>query len=169
MKMRWVLLLLAGFGISGISFGQTYFSKTGKVRFISDAPLEKIESYNNNAYVVLDVITGALECSVLIQGFHFQKALMQDHFNENYMESHKYPKGWFKGSITNINEVNLQKDGDYPVKVQGNITLHNVTKPMTASGHILVKGGQVSAISSFTLTILDYDISVPKVVKDNIS
>jgi polyisoprenoid-binding protein YceI len=119
--------------------------------------------------VVLDATTGVLECSVLMQGFHFEKALMQDHFNENYMESHKYPKGIFKGSVTNIQEVNLQKDGDYPVKVQGNITLHNVTHPFTAAGHILVKGGMISAISAFDLSISDYDISIPKVVKDNIS
>lgn len=110
-----------------------------------------------------------MDLSVLIKGFHFEKALMQDHFNENYMESHLYPKGSFSGTILNMKEINLGKDGIYPVRVQGDLTLHGVTKAITTSGQINVKAGKIYASSTFDITIADFKIDIPKVVKDNIS
>src|SRR5690606_1652063 len=117
---------------------------TGKVSFHSDAPLEKIEAHNASASTVLDAASGNLEWAVLIQGFQFEKALMQEHFNENYMESAKYPKAKFKGKVDNWSSVNLGKDGDYPVTVSGTMEIHGVSKPITAEGRITVKGGQIS-------------------------
>ena len=160
-----IFLCLVAFAATG----QKYFTKTGKVTFISNAPLEKIEAHNSNAYVVLDASNGSIECSVLIKGFQFVKALMQDHFNENYMESHEYPKGIFKGTVENMSAVNLQKDGDYPVTVKGNLTLHGITKPFNAAGKITVKGGVLAAQSSFDIVVADYNIQIPKVVRDNIA
>ena len=150
-------------------FGQKYFSKTGRISFISNAPLEKIEAHNNNAYVILDAGSGIIECSILIKGFQFEKALMQDHFNENYMESHEFPKGIFKGTVENMSSINLAKDGEYPITVKGNLTLHGVTKPFNATGKVSVKSGAVSAQSSFDILVADYNIQVPKVVKDNVA
>jgi hypothetical protein len=112
-KLSGIVILL--FIVTAGSTGQQYYSKTGKVTFVSDAPLEKIEAHNNNGYVVFDAATGNIEWSVLIKGFQFVKALMQDHFNENYMESQKFPKGIFKGTVTNMKDVHLDKDGDYTV------------------------------------------------------
>lgn len=149
--------------------GQQYYSKTGKVTFISDAPLEKIEAHNNNGYVAFDSNTGNIEWSVLIKGFEFVKALMQDHFNENYMESQKFPKGLFKGTILNLKDINLQKDGEYNVNVKGELTLHGITKPFNPTGHISVKGGMITATSNFDILVEDFDIEIPKVVKDNIA
>jgi len=149
--------------------GQQYYSKTGKVTFISDAPLEKIEAHNNNGYVVFDTNTGNIEWSVLIKGFQFEKALMQDHFNENYMESQKFPKGIFKGNVINLKDINLQKDGEYYVNVKGELTLHGITKPFNPTGHISVKGGVITATSNFDILVEDFDIEIPKVVKDNIA
>jgi len=167
MKLSWIVVLV--FTVSSWSMGQQYYSKTGKVSFISDAPLEEIEAHNNSGYVVFDSATGNIEWSVLIKGFQFVKALMQDHFNENYMESQKYPKGLFKGTIVNLKDINLQKDGDYTVNVKGLLTLHGVTKPVNPTGHVNVKGGMIMATSNFTITVEDYNIDIPKVVKDNIS
>lgn len=161
-----VLLLML---LMGKASGQQYYSKTGRVSFYSQAPMEKIEAYNQSAYVVMDAASGKVELSVLIKGFQFAKALMQDHFNENYMESHIYPKGIFKGSIVNMKEVNLGKDGDYTVNVKGNITMHGVTKPLNTTGHVLVKGGKVTVNAKFDLTVADFNISIPKVVRDNIA
>lgn len=160
------LCLLLSFSVA---WGQKYFTKTGRVQFISNAPLEKIEAHNNNGYIILDAGSGSIECSVLIKGFQFEKALMQDHFNENYMESHEYPKGIFKGTIENMSAVNLAKDGEYPVTVKGNLTLHGVTKPFNATGKIGVKGGVIHAQSTFEIVVADYNIQVPKVVKDNVA
>ncbi len=149
--------------------GQKYFTKVGRIHFISEAPLEKIEASNHNALIIFDAASGKMECSVLIKGFQFDKALMQDHFNENYMESHKYPKGIFKGSILNMNEIHLQKDGTYTANVKGELTLHGVTKPFITSGQIQVKSGKISASSTFDILVADFDIQIPKVVKENIS
>jgi polyisoprenoid-binding protein YceI len=149
--------------------GQKYFSKVGRIHFLSEAPLEKIEATNHNALVIFDASTGKMECSVLIRGFQFEKALMQDHFNENYMESHKYPKGIFKGTILNLNEVNLSKDGTYAVNVKGDLTLHGVTKPFILPGQVVIKAGKISATSTFDILVDDYNIQIPKVVKENVS
>ena len=159
------------FFISGVVglFGQKYYSKVGQVVFTSDASLEKIEGKNTNGLVVLDAATGRLECSVLIKGFQFEKALMQDHFNENYMESHKFPKGVFKGTITNMQDIHLKKDGTYTVVVKGDLTLHGVTKPFSPTGKVIVKGGKITAASSFEIMVSDFNIEIPKVVRDNIA
>ena len=85
------------------------------------------------------------------------------------MESHEYPKGIFKGTIENMSAVNLAKDGEYPVTVKGNLTLHGVTKPFNATGKIGVKGGVIHAQSTFEIVVADYNIQVPKVVKDNVA
>jgi polyisoprenoid-binding protein YceI len=149
--------------------GQKYYSKAGRIQFLSDASLEQIEANNNSALIVLDVTTGRMDLSVLIKGFQFEKALMQDHFNENYMESHLYPKGSFTGIILNMKEINFNKDGTYITKVQGELTLHGVTKAMTTSGQINVKAGKIVASSTFDITIAEFNIDIPKVVKDNIA
>ena len=151
------------------TFGQKYFSKTGRVNFTSNAPLEKIVAHNNNAYVILDSGNGSIECSVLIKGFQFEKALMQDHFNENYMESDKFPKSIFKGRITNISEVNFQKNGTYPVTIIGLLEIHGVTKEIATRGTIKVEGETVLANADFNVMVSDYNIAIPGLVKDKVS
>ena len=103
-----VLLFLA----NGLS-AQKYFTRGGNVSFNSDTPLEKIEAINSNAACVLDTETGKLQFSVLIKAFTFEKALMQEHFNENYMESTKFPKSTFKGEIENFRDVDFSTAGTY--------------------------------------------------------
>jgi len=152
-----------------VAIGQKYFSKTGNISFFSEASMEKIEAHNTSASTVIDVSTGAIEWGVLIQGFKFEKALMQDHFNENYMESSKYPKAKFKGKFDNLSNVNFTKDGQYTVTVTGQLEMHGVTKTVTAPAIVTVKKGAVSASSKFTIAIADYNIDVPKLVEDNIS
>src|SRR4030095_909117 len=124
-----------------LAIGQKYFSKTGKISFTSQAPMEKIEASNNSASTALDVPTGNMEWAVLIQGFKFEKALMQEHFNENYMESATYPKAKFTGKTYNISAVNFSKDGVYNVTATGQLEIHGITKPVTSTGVITVKNG----------------------------
>jgi len=148
---------------------QKYFSKTAKVHFLSEAPIEKIEATNNSGYLVVDAANGQIEMSVLIKGFQFAKALMQEHFNENYMESSKYPKAFFKGRITNISSLALMKDGTYQADVQGDLTIHGITKSLSTQAKMIVNGGKISAKGNFDVAIADYGIEVPKVVRDNIA
>jgi polyisoprenoid-binding protein YceI len=146
-----------------------YFTKTGKIEFTSKAPLEDIEAKNKTVTAVLDKKTGAIQFSLQMKGFEFEKALMQEHFNENYVESNKYPKAEFKGNVVNNSAVNYAKDGTYNVNVKGKLTLHGVTKDVEAPGTVKVNGGKIDATSTFNIQLSDYNISIPSVVKDKIS
>lgn len=148
---------------------QRYFTKNGFISFYSKAPLENIEAENNQVMSVLNTQTGDLQFSVLIKSFHFEKALMEEHFNENYMESNKFPKATFKGVIADISKVSFDKEGQYPVSVSGDLTMHGVTKKVNANGTVQVKSGKISAESTFFVKLADYQVSIPKLVKDNIA
>ncbi len=148
---------------------QKYLTKNATVSFTSKAPMETIEGTNKTTTAVIDSKTGAIAFAVVIKGFVFEKQLMQQHFNENYMESDKFPKSEFKGSITNNATVKYTTDGSYNVTVSGKLTIHGVTKDATASGKVTVAGGKVSATSEFNVTLADYNVNIPSVVKDKIS
>jgi polyisoprenoid-binding protein YceI len=94
---------------------------------------------------------------------------MEEHFNENYMESDKFPKSTFKGSISNIKDVNFAKDGTYKVSTAGTLTMHGVSKQVTIPATITIKGGKISASSTFMVLLSDYNIAIPSVVKDKIA
>jgi hypothetical protein len=147
-----------------------YFTKNGTVFFTASSPLEKIEATNGKASSIVDISSGAMEFAVLMKAFNFEKALMQEHFNENYVESDKYPKAVFKGNMTNISSLDLTKDGTYPVNIKGQLTLHGVTKDVETSGVLSVKDGSVvSGKSDFQILLSDYNINIPSLVKDKIS
>ena len=148
---------------------ERYFTKTGKIEFYSKAPLEDITAKNSTVTAVLDKTTGAFQFAVQMKSFEFEKALMQQHFNANYVESDKYPAAEFRGAIANNAAVNYGKDGTYPVKVKGKLTLHNVTKDVDVPGTIKVANGKVEAISSFDIRLSDYRISIPSPVKNKVS
>ena len=167
MKKSWMLALLF-FAAMGLH-AQKYFTKEGKVSFYSKTNIEKIEATNSKATSVVDFGTGAIEWGVLIKAFKFEKALMQEHFNENYMESNKYPKSTFKGKIENVASINLGKDGTYNVVIKGTLDMHGVSKPVTANATFVVKGGAISGTSKFKVVLADYNISIPAVVKDSIA
>jgi polyisoprenoid-binding protein YceI len=94
---------------------------------------------------------------------------MQEHFNENYVESDKFPKATFKGMITNLSEVNLSKDGTYNAVVTGKMNLHGVEKDLTTNGAVTVGGGKIRINAGFGLLLSDYNISIPSVVSGNIA
>jgi len=124
-----------------VSFGQgKFYTKTGKVSFISKAPLEEIEGKNKTVTAVVDSKTGAMQFAIQMKGFEFEKQLMQQHFNENYVESDKYPKAEFKGTISNNSTINYSKDGNYPAKVKGKLTIHGVTKDVETTGTFKING-----------------------------
>ncbi len=148
---------------------QVFFTKNGMISFYSSAPIENIKADNNQVISIINTSTGELQFSLLINAFHFKKSLMEEHFNENYMESKKYPKSTFKGKITDLSKVNFTSDGNYPVTVSGDLTMHGVTKNVTTTGTVSIKGGVISASSKFPVKLSDYKIYIPKIVKDNIA
>jgi polyisoprenoid-binding protein YceI len=105
----------------------------------------------------------------LIKSFHFDRALMEEHFNENYMESDKIPKSMFKGKITNLSAVDFTKNGTYDVTVEGDLTIHDVTNKITTKGTIEVVSGGINANSKFNIIPEDYKITIPGVVREKIN
>ena len=172
MKNLIVLFTLA-LGIFASSHTATaqnkYFTKDGQITFNASGNLEAIEATNKKVTSVINAETGAMEFSLLMRAFEFEKALMQEHFNENYVESEKFPKSTFKGKIENISAVNFKKDGTYNVTVSGDLTIHGVTKPVSSKGTITVAGTKITAKSSFEIELSNYGVKIPAVVKDNIS
>jgi polyisoprenoid-binding protein YceI len=164
------LILSAFFLLSLASVqAQKYYTKNGHISFFSKTSLENIKADNNQVMSVLNAQTGEIQFSVLIKSFHFEKALMEEHFNENYMESEKFPKATFKGNITDMSRVSFTNDGMYTVPVSGDMTMHGVTNKVNTTGTITIKGGKVSATSKFFVKLADYQISIPGLVKDNIA
>lgn len=148
---------------------ERYFTRAAKVNFLSEAAEEKISGKNAQATSVFDAKTGQLEFAILMKAFEFEKALLMEHFNENYVESTKYPKAIFKGMITDIAMVDFSKDGVYPVNYKGALTMHGVTKDITGKGILTLKGGKVSGHSDFKILLADYKIEIPALVKEKVA
>lgn len=151
------------------AFSQKYFTKSGTISFFSKTSMENIDATSNQATSIIDATSGDIVFKVLQQSFQFQKALMQEHYNEKYVESEKFPEATFKGKIANVSAVNFTKDGIYPVKVTGDMTMHGATKSVTADGTITIKGGKVTAQAKFPLYLKDFKIEIPGAVKDKIA
>ena len=169
MMIRKTLLLGILFLISGQLISQKYYTRDGKVVFESDAPIEHIVAENNKAICVWDTESGAIEMAILIKSFKFEKALMEEHFNENYMESEEFPKAKFKGHIRNMSSVHLGEDGAYTAEVEGELSMHGVTRTVVVDANISVENGKVQCIAIFEIAVDDYDIKIPSIVRDKIA
>jgi hypothetical protein len=145
---------------------QKYMTKNGFIGFYSHTPMEDIKADNNQVVGALDISTGEMVFQALIKSFHFDRALMEEHFNENYMESDKFPKSVFKGKITNLASVDLSKNGTYEVTVEGDLTIHDVTNKISSKGTVEVVSGGINANSKFKIVPEDYKIIIPGVVRD---
>lgn len=148
---------------------QKFMTKNGYIGFFSHTPMEDIKGDNNQVASVLDTSTGDLVFQVLIKSFHFDRALMEEHFNENYLESDKFPKSTFTGKITNLSSVNLSKNGSYDVVVEGDMTIHGATNKVSAKGTLEVTAGGINANSKFLINPEDYKINIPGVVREKIA
>jgi len=166
--MKYILSLLIGFSLilPTAVFGQRLSTRTGFVGFYSKTALEDIKAENNQVFAIIEPGTKKLAFSLLLKGFVFPKELMQEHFNENYVESDKYPKATFTGTYTG--DVDLNKDGIYKVVVKGDLNLHNTTKPVEASATLEVKAGHLVGTTEFKSKPEDYNISIPSLVRDKI-
>ncbi len=169
--MKKIILAAFVLTVSGSAFAQKYMTRTGKVSFNATSPKspEKIEAINNEVASILDSKDGGFVFQVLVKSFKFEKELMQQHFNENYMESDKFPKADFKGKIANMGDVNLTKDGSYNTTVAGKLTIHGVTQDVSVPGTIVVKGKDVTAKAKFQVNLEKHGIKIPGVVADKLA
>jgi polyisoprenoid-binding protein YceI len=168
--MKKVIVLFIGIFIF-ISFAnaQRYITKNGMIKFYSDSPMEKIEAVNNQVNSALDISTGKLVFKVLMKGFEFKKALMEEHFNENYVESNKYPDATFNGNVINLKEIDLSKPAKDNAVIEGDLKIHGVTKHIKEKGTLEKKDNNIIGKSVFNIKIKDYDIKIPNAVVNNLS
>ena len=162
-KSLLIILLLAG----SFTQAQIYLTRNGFIGFYSKTPLEDIRAENKQVYAVIDAGKKNLAFTLLVKGFVFTKQLMQEHFNENYVESDKFPKSSFTGSYTG--DLDPNKDGVYKVLVKGQLTLHGVTRPLEIPATIEVKNGKLFGESGFNLVPGDFNIKIPSIVREKIA
>ncbi|MES3019202.1 MAG: YceI family protein [Bacteroidota bacterium] len=144
-----------------------FVTKTAELTLFSEAPIEDIEAVSKAVYGVVNADNGELQFGVSIRSFRFRKSLMQEHFNENYMESDKYPSAKFKGKLTA--PVDLTKDGEYQVTVIGDLEVHGVIKKRSIAGTLKVSGGRLEISSAFDVKCQDHNIKIPALVFKNIA
>ena len=168
--MRNIILILGLLMLTiNVISAQKYFTKTGEISFYSHTPMEDIEAISNSASTVFDLESGKIQWAVLVKSFEFEKALMQEHFNENYMESSTYPKASFKGEMEEFENLDLSKDGETVVNIKGTLTIHGVDQQIETNATFKVENGIISASSKLTVLVNDYNIEVPSLVSKNIA
>ena len=168
MKKNIFLLVMVTASLSG--FAQTILmTRNGQVSFFSKTPMENIEAVNNEVTSMLNPSSGEVVFAILVKSFRFEKALMEEHFNENYMESDKLPKSTFQGKIANLSSIDFSKDGNYAATIEGDLTIHGVKQHVTTTGNIVVSNGKVVATSVFQVKPSDYKISIPSLVAEKIA
>lgn len=171
MKLRYILLTIFT-GLLLSSYAQKYITKTGTIEIYSKTPLFTIEGVNKKVASILNAETGEIVASTLIRSFKFEEALVEEHFNENYLEPHKFPKSIFKGKITDYKKVDFSKDGKYNISIEGKLTIHGVTNYIKEKGSLLIKDGGISAKSEFPVSLKAHKVKIEpaykKAIKDDI-
>ena len=170
MKTVFQYLLIPALLIANVSFINAQEKSqlvNSEVSFFSEAPLENIEAHNKYAKGIIDWKTNNFSFRIPIKDFVFKKSLMQEHFNENYMESDKFPNATFKGKMDG--DYNLKKSGTYQVTATGEIEIHGVKQQRTIPATIEVKGKTVTVSSSFKVELEDHEIEIPTIVFSKIA
>jgi len=145
---------------------QSWITRNGKISFYSKTPMEDIKAVNNQVFAAIDLSKKTIAFTLLQKNFLFEKQLMQEHFNENYIESDKYPKAQFEGTITgNVGTT----PGVYKVQIDGKLTMHGVTQPVSMPAELNLQQGKLIGKSAFNIKPSDYNIKIPSLVKEKIA
>ena len=157
--MKKIFLILIGIALSTSIYSQIYMAKNCEISFFSHSPIMDIKAVNKAAKPLLNTTTGDVQIKITMTSFEFEKPLMQEHFNEEYVESEKFPYAIFKGKINE--KVDFTKDGDTKVTVTGKFTIHGVEKERTIEGIVSIEGKEIIISTKFNIHVADYDIKVP--------
>ncbi|MDB5272452.1 MAG: YceI family protein [Chitinophagaceae bacterium] len=150
------------------AFSQSvYVSDKVNISFFSEARIENIEATSTKGNAAINIVTKDVAFKVPITSFSFAKKLMEEHFNENYMESDKFPYATLKGKI--LENVDITKEGKYNVTVDGTLEVHGITKAKKFTGVIENKAGKLYIDSEFMLPVADHEIKIPNDKLSNIS
>ncbi|MBL1231235.1 MAG: hypothetical protein CMD31_07535 [Flavobacteriales bacterium] len=155
--------------VSSISLSaqDLYKATDGEISFFSEAPVENISAINKDVKALINAKNAEVAFIVTNVGFKFEKPLMEEHFNENYMESHKYKVSVFKGKI--VDEVDFTKDGTYEVTAKGTLDIHGVTVEREIKGTLTINNGKINLTTEFDVALKDHKIKIPSVVVKNIA
>ena len=141
----------------------SFSTKKGSIKFVSPTDPD-VSAINNEVSSKINA-TGDIRFSLLFKGFQFKYAEMQTHFNEEYIESEKYPRASFTGTIQNIKSIDLAKDGKYTAKVVGTLTMHGVTKPVQTSAILNINKGKIAAAATISIIMSDFKIDASAVTE----
>jgi hypothetical protein len=167
--MKKLMLLSICLLAASVVSGQKMMTRAGEIKFEASMPaLEEIAATNSSASCVLDKSTGDFASLALLKAFKFKVPLMEEHFNENYVESTKYPKSTFKGKILNFDASKLSS-AKTSYDLEGELTMHGVTKKIKTKINLALNSGKINATSNFLIKPKDYNIEIPSVVKSKIA
>ncbi len=160
--MKKSITLLFAIAIGIIAKAQLASTKTGNVSFFSTTPVENIEGVSHKTLAVINTANREIAIIITNTTFEFPNKLMEEHFNEKYMESEKYPQSTFKGKINE--SIDLTKDGEYKVSTTGKLKVHGVEQDRTIAGTIVVNKGEIKIVSDFQIKLADHKVEIPKLV-----
>ncbi|RMD74092.1 MAG: YceI family protein [Bacteroidetes bacterium] len=163
-----LLVVLSAWAWPPASVRHVFATETGRVHFRSAAPLELIEAWSNQLRGVIDVEKRTFAFAVDIRTFEgFNSALQREHFNENYMESNRFPRATFTGKI--IEQVDLSQEGEWVVRAKGKLVIHGVEQERIIRSRVVRRGDELEVSSFFTVLLAEHDIEVPKIVNQKIA
>lgn len=166
MLKKLFILILLGASVGTYAQGK-FIAKNAFISFYSSTPMEDILGESNEAVTILDSENGEILFQAIMTTFHFKRALMEEHFNENYMESSKFPKTKFKGKIEGFTK-DMLKAPVANIKITGQLNVHGVDKTISVPGTLGLENGKLVATSKFKVTPEDYGIVIPSLVRDKI-
>lgn len=152
--------------LNGVLAQDKFLTKEGFVTFFSHSIVEDIKADNNQVLSIIDTVTGKIAIQLLMRSFMFEKALMQEHFNENYVESYKYPKATFSGEIMNIDQL---ANGNTETEMVGTLTVHGEKKEISTKVDVVMNGTTILLKGDFKVDVADFDIKIPSIVANNIA
>ncbi|MBC35286.1 MAG: hypothetical protein CL663_04510 [Bacteroidetes bacterium] len=164
-KILCLALVLYGFQLNA----QRYLTKSGEISFFSDAPLEKIEAHNKQVNCAIDLKTGDVIFKVLIRSFRFERALMQEHFNENYLLSDKFPIATFKGKIIDLDNIKNLNESPAEILVEGVLKIKGIEKTISTKSLFHKNDKSIIAKAEFEIQLKDFKIKIPGAVFNKIS
>lgn len=167
--IKYIFLSLLLLSTVYVNAQDKYFTRYGNINFVSRTPIIDIAGYNKEVLSFLNIKTGEMVFGVVMKSFKFPLPLAEEHFNENYVESDKYPDAKFNGKIININDIDLTKEGNFNVEVEGLLKIHGISNNIKVSGNIKVIKDKIIARSSFKIAPADYNINIPNLVVDKVA
>lgn len=167
--MKKITLFILLFTAYSIIAQEKFFTNTGTINFEASVPFfEEVKAVNRQVSILLEPRTSTFICTVIVKDFRFKLDMMEEHFNENYMESHRYPKAVFKGKIEKFDLKDINEE-EKPYQIKGKLIMHGKSREIIASALIKKIGEGIQIISDFPILASDFNIQIPGRIAAKIS